>query len=381
MFQETSNRATNSTSQTQDPNTIEVEIQSRVHYKDYDYFLPKQDVRDVRQRLKILSKFNGNPSLKDKYWEKLLITGKDSPGCFIEMIKNRPKGELLFHNTTSSNANEWKWVYQKLQAHDSHRIEMLPENVGLVELVRDLNEIICANQVLFNIGKSNHLLNNVLYSMNNLTWLNMADSGLTTSKIQSILQMINRGKLQRLKALVITGNDRIEMQDLKSELEKVYRGELQYLETDLKADDAGDGSILEPLAVSNEFKLMNDAKKLQYLIRRGVICGDESEVTIDYGVSNHDWNERVKLGLAESYRGLSYRVLLKRSEAKLSERLLSEKISKIMVRGEFGSSRTPIVKRRKPSKGLGVRVQRSQEGSQISRTPCPSTSPRWSHNN
>jgi hypothetical protein len=332
---------------------LSAQVQNKINYRDYDYSHEK--VSNVRQRLGILKKFD-NRDLKIKYWNKLIATGKDSPGCFIEMIKNSRTIDFNFHNIDKNTEIEWNWVFRKLQVNQKHRIEMLPANVDLIDLVRDLNEIIYNNKVVFNIGQNHHLLNNVLYSMNNLIWLNLTNSELTNSKIHSIFQVMNRGKLQNLRGLIITNNVNVQFEELKKDLSDLTRGKLQYLETDLKDKLEGgkeNKHLLEVINVGTEFKLMNDAKKLKYLSEIGIIENKDQDVLIDFGVCQENWGERVKLGLIDSYKGISYKVKLNKVDAKLRERVVSEKISSSMIRSNFITNLQPLVKkprRLKPTK-------------------------------
>lgn len=332
--------------------TLDAQIHGIINYKDYDY--SNEPVKNIRQRLQILRRF-GKGEIQIKYWDKLVASGKDSFGCFIEMVKNRYEIDFKFHDTVKThNEIEWNWVYRKLQVNDKHRVEMLPENIDLVGLVRDLNEIVCSNEIMLNIGGCQHLLNNSLYSMNNLVWLNLSASQLTNSKVHSIFQVINMNRLKNLRGLVLTNNDGIKFEQLKNDLEKLVAGRLQYLETDLKDEETemqreGDNatSVLELIAVGSEFKLMNDAKKIKYLIEIGIIEISNRDVLIDIGICDEGWTERAKLGLLDGYKSLSYKVNLNKKDAKLRERVVSEKISRSMVRSEFVTNLTPILKKRK----------------------------------
>lgn len=339
----------------QSDNVVEVEIKSKIKYTDYNYVMPSDSLKDIRQRLGILRRFNTR-ELKLKYWEKLLVTGKDAPGSFIEIVKDAREIDFRTHDFESKNENHW--IFKKLRACEHHRIEMLPDNIDMIELIRDLNEILIKNDIVFNIGKHNFLLTNVLYSMQNLVWLSMNNSGVTMNKIVSLVQAINRGQLKNLKAIVLTNNKGITMKDLKNELKKIQKGKLQYLETDLEEEekekegnDEKEGSILEKLEidVNDQFKFMNDAKKLMYLIGKGIIKDDLEEtkrIIIDYGIVTEGWNERVRLGLADSFKGNSYKVKLMKVEAALKERALGEKISVSTIRSEINSTQLiPKIKR------------------------------------
>lgn len=337
----------------QNDNAIETEIKVKIKYTDYSYTIPNESLKDIRQRLGILRKFN-NRDLKLKYWEKLLISGKDSPSSFIEIIKDAK--EIDFHTHNHESKNEHQWVIKKLQIGENHRIEMLPDNIELIELIRDLNDVNIKNDIIFNIGKHNYLLTSLLYSMQNLVWLSMNDSGIKMNKIVSLIQAINRGQLSNLKAIVLTNNSDITMKGLKVELKKIRKGSLQYLEIDLEEElnEGGeDDSILEKLEIDNDkFKFMNDGKKYKYLVEKGIIKdgGENSKLIIDYGVVTEGWTERVRLGLVDSLKSTSYKVKLNKQEAVMKERAIGEKISTSTIRSEINSVKLiPRVKRPKRS--------------------------------
>lgn len=338
----------------QTDNVVETAIKNKIKYTDYNYFTPIEAVKDIRQRLSILRRFNKR-ELRVKYWEKLLATGKDSVGGFIELIKDVREIDFQFHD--NERKLEHDWIFKKLQTDSNHRIDMLPDNVDLIDLIRDLNEVLIKNDIIFNIGGCNFMLTNILFSMKNLSWLSMNNSGITKGKIHNIVQVINRGQLNNLKAIVVTNNPGLKLSDLKEELRKIQRGKLQYLEIDLvdEEDKEGDDGILEKIEIHDiEFRMMNDGKKLKYLIEKRIIKDDKSKCIIDYGIVNKGWSERVRLGLADSSKSLSYKVNVNREEAKLRERVVSEKISTSTIRCEVGSKQklAPVVKRPKTNKGI-----------------------------
>lgn len=334
-------------------------VERKIEYRDVDYFLPRQDARDIRRRLDILRNFSDG-DVRVKYWSKLQNVGKDSPACFIEMMRYLGNFEFLFHS--AKDEIEWSWIFRKLQVNSRHRIEMLPGNVDLNGLITDLNELRTRVDVLLNIGGNSHLLNNALYSLRGLVWLNVSNSNLSNDKIQSIIQVINRGGLQNLRALVLTGNPVLDMKKLEQDLRRLTKGKLQYLETDCEeggiegeSNNGDNGGTLERIEVSGEFKLMNDAKKFDYLVRRGIIDGGGGTtggILVDYIVCNaFEWGHAVKQGLATSCLGRSYRVVMDPVGALTLERAVGEKLSRYMMRKEEGS---PVVKRRKrPKTGTG----------------------------
>lgn len=332
----------------QNDNVVETEITNKIKYTDYNYVIPIESIKDVRQRLNILRRFTTR-ELRLKYWQKLLATGKDSAGSFIEMIKDSKEADFKFHD--HQRKGEHDWVFKKLQADDNHRIEMLPENIELIDLIKDLNEVLIKNDIIFSIGKHNFFLTNILFSMKNLTWLSMSSSSITVSKIGSIVRVINRGQLGNLKAIILTNNPSLTMIELKNELKKIQRGKLQYLETDLENEEKHD-LILERVDIgNNNFKFMNDGKKLKFLVESGIIKDENNKIMIDYGIVNEGWPERVRMGLADSFRGISYRVNLNKIEAALMEQVLSEKISTSTLRG--GSKSTKLDLKVKKTKNSG----------------------------
>lgn len=174
-------------------------VERQIDYKDVDYLVPRQDVQDIRRRLEILRKFD-NGNVRVKYWNKLQNVGKDSPACFIEMLRYVRNFEFRFHKAIEEDSQEgsgeeveWSWMFKKLQTNKKHRIEMLPGNIDLSGLVADLNEVAADVSVVFNIGGNRHLLSSALYSMRSLVWLNMGDSNVSNGKVHSLLQVINRG--------------------------------------------------------------------------------------------------------------------------------------------------------------------------------------------
>lgn len=365
-------------------------IQRKINYKDYDYV--NSEILEIHRRIGILKKMK-DENLKVKYWNKLMESKKDSIGTFIEMLKNYRNYKFQFHDLNDNHNNhnnnnddlnnnnenhrlqtskdDWNWVFRKLCVNERHRVEMLPSNIELHDLVQDLNELINGMkiEIVFNIGGNNSLLSNSLYQMNSLTWLNISSSQINNSKMQCLIQVINRGLLNNLKAIVITDND-IEKKKLEQDLKKLTRGNLQYIEANFEEflNDCNhndikslkENEILQEIEVNFEFKLMNDSRKLQYLINRGIIKNEEikpkdndeddydnniiqenDRILIDFGVcEKFEWNERVKLGLLNSYKSKSYKVKIDMERAKFDERVLSEKIGGI-VRMNYGK---PLVK-------------------------------------
>lgn len=360
-------------------------IERRINYKDIDYS-ECADISETRRRVDILKKM-GKGETRVKYWNKLQCVRKDSTGCFIEMMKNYHKYEFQFHNLTKiekvkgegkgeeeeqneeqHHLNKYNWVYRKLCINERHRVEMLPYNIDLKELVEDLNEMRKENnvEIIFNIGGNNQLLNNFLYHIRNLVWLNIGESKLNNIKFQSLIQVINRGGLNNLTGLVITNNVQLCKEKLIQDLKKLNKGKLQYLEGNFEVErittnNNGHDSIIEEIEVGLDFKLMNDGKKYEYLKKKGIIKVDNenvennnnnnnnNKVLIDFGVCHRfEWGDRVKLGLSHSHKGRSYKVKVNLEESIRRERVLSEKIERAMMRI---SEEEPVVKKVKKSGG------------------------------
>lgn len=338
-------------------------VERKIEYKDVDYIVPKQDVQDIRRRLEILKKF-GDGNVRVKYWNKLQNVGKDSPACFIEMLRYMRNFEFRFHKVVEENSQEgegeeveWSWVFKKLQTSKKHRIEMLPGNIDLSGLVADLNEVRVDLSVVFNIGGNRHLLSNALYSLRSLVWLNMSDSNVSNGKVHSLLQVINRAGLPNLCAMVLTGNPGVDMRTLEEDLRRLTTGKLQYLEGDWDELPEND-SILRPLAVSGEFRLMGDAGKLAYLVRTGVV--DRAvDVLVEYSVCNDfSWPCRVQAGVHSSSRGRSFAVNVDVERARRVGRAEGRKVAGTRADMEG----RPVVKRRDGGKSSTTRRMETKAG-------------------
>lgn len=338
-------------------------VERKIEYKDVDYIVPKQDVQDIRRRLEILKKF-GDGNVRVKYWNKLQNVGKDSPACFIEMLRYMRNFEFRFHKVVEENSQEgegeeveWSWVFKKLQTSKKHRIEMLPGNIDLSGLVADLNEARVDLSVVFNIGGNRHLLSNALYSLRSLVWLNMSDSNVSNGKVHSLLQVINRAGLPNLCAMVLTGNPGVDMRTLEEDLRRLTTGKLQYLEGDWD-ELPENGSILRPLAVSGEFRLMGDAGKLAYLVRTGVV--DRAvDVLVEYSVCNDfSWPCRVQAGVHSSSRGRSFAVNVDVERARRVGRAEGRKVAGTRADMEG----RPVVKRRDGGKSSTTRRMETKAG-------------------
>lgn len=338
-------------------------VERKIEYKDVDYIVPKQDVQDIRRRLEILKKF-GDGNVRVKYWNKLQNVGKDSPACFIEMLRYMRNFEFRFHKVVEENSQEgegeeveWSWVFKKLQTRKKHRIEMLPGNIDLSGLVADLNEVGLDLSVVFNIGGNRHLLSSALYSMRGLVWLNMSDSNVSNGKVHSLLQVINRAGLPNLCAMILTGNPAVDMKTLEEDLRRLTTGKLQYLEGDWD-ELPENGSVLRPLAVSGEFRLMGDAGKLAYLVRTGVV--DRAvDVLVEYSVCNDfSWPCRVQAGVHSSSRGRSFAVHVDVERARRVGRAEGRKVAGTRA----GMEGRPVMRRRDGGKSSTTRRMETKAG-------------------
>ena len=330
------------------------EVCASVSYKAVDHSTTGNDLKEALQRLSILARLD-TPELRAKYWSKLLETGKDTPGCILEMVQMNPRQNFPFHVEQADDEmrqSKWHWVFRKLQVSPKHRLEMIPTNVHLSELVRDLNELNTRTTVIFNLTKNSELLDKTLFHLVNLEWLNLSDCNLSIMKVRNIVHAMNRGNLKHLKALILTGNPAITVEGLHSELAKVTKGELQYIELSPigLAEKVRETSILRPLELRPNTKLLNDAKRFKFLLDEKVIVSHNHTVNniwIDYCVCNDGWGERVKIGLASSVKSVSFKVVLQREQAARAERVLGEKISRSMIRGDFNTDERPVLKKRK----------------------------------
>lgn len=350
-------------------------VERQIDYKDVDYLVPRQDVQDIRRRLEILRRFD-NGNVRVKYWNKLQNVGKDSPACFIEMLRYVRNFEFRFHKAIEEDSQEgsgeeveWSWVFKKLQTNKKHRIEMLPGNIDLSGLVADLNEVAADVSVVFNIGGNRHLLSSALYSMRSLVWLNMSDSNVSNGKVHSLLQVINRGGLPNLCAIVLTGNPGVDVTMLEEDLRRLTTGKLQYLEGDWD-ELPENGAVLRPLAVSSEFRLMGDAGKLAYLVRTGLI-GRAVDVLVEYSVCNgFSWSSCVQAGVHSSSRGRSFAVHVDVERARRVGRAEGRKVAGTRADMEG----RPVVRRRdgdKSSKTRGMEPKAGTKPTSKKTKRCP----------
>lgn len=313
----------------------EREILRSIDYRDFSYSETNEELNDIRQRLKLLKKFPKN-ELRIKYWNKLLLVSKDSPACFIEMLNLVTEEDYKFHNTDENNKQETKWIFEKFQTNKKHRIEMLPSNIQLKELAENLNNLFIKDvKVLMNLGGNSHFINTFLLSIENLAWLNLSNCNINNMHVKNIFQSISRGKLKKLKGIILTNNCKIRMDQLHDDLKLINKGDLQYLEID-KEYDPETTSTLKRLIVPEDFKIKTDAQKLVYLLKHGIIGKEndisankdvtEEDVIIDYGICDGNWYERVQLGLEASLRSISYKVTLNKKLADSIKNSLSDKV-------------------------------------------------------
>lgn len=190
---------------------------------------------------------------------------------------------IQFHDFDSSC--KFLWVLRKLHVHPKHRIDTLPENVNLTDLLMDTSQLRFPHSILFNLRTQPRLLNGELFNMDNLRWLNMGSSQITGLHFHKVVQAINLGKLKGLEGVVLTGS-KIKKHDLINDIKSLKRGKLQYLETDHIIQSPG-FTITECDA---GFRMMGDAAKFHHLGTKNVI-NSHLGILLDYAICK-DWLER-----------------------------------------------------------------------------------------
>lgn len=215
-------------------------------------------------------------------WETLLEDGQGPPSAFIQALQL--DGNVTCHKMDDA-ACKYLWVLRKLSTGPRHRIDTLPENVSLGELVMDLAALQTAYAVVFNIGSQPRLLSGELFNMDNLRWLNMGGPHVTGLHFHKLVQALNLGKLRALEGVVLSGA-RIKKHNLISDVGALKRGKLKYLETDHVIQAEG-FTLLECEA---GFRMLGDAAKLVHLETKNVLS-THTGTLLDYAVAK-DWYER-----------------------------------------------------------------------------------------
>lgn len=246
-------------------------------------------------------------------WSELLNECQGSPSLFLYVLNRYGPAEVACHDTQSRLACFW-WVIDKLRVktEHNHRIDCLPLNVNIQQLVEDTAQLAQRQiqySVVFNIGAQSRLVSSEMFHWPNLKWLNVGFSTTNSLALYNIVQAINAGKFAQLEALILTGAN-IKAETILKDLQAIKRGQLKYIETDSEVQSP----MLTAVDLDVKYKIAGDGAKYCQMVSKGILSSHEGFL-LDYAVVE-DWSKRGQPPQITNFYGYKFSMLSPREDSR-----------------------------------------------------------------